>query len=873
MNLSEKNKAAKLLILFVITLVIYSCSTKKNNLVNRKYHRITAKYNGFFNGKESLKAGIKKLEENHKDDFSDVIPVFKTGDLTKSKTTHPYMNKAIEKGSIVIQRHSMLIKKKEHNKWIDDNYFMIGKAYFYKGEFNEAIKTFNYIKETYKKNPIKYEAALWLARCYSEKEDYVAAERELDQMQNDRKFPEKLEDELAVVLADFYLKQDNYILTIDELNTATKLIKRRKKKTRFYFILAQLNQQHQNYKKATTLYEKVIKANPEYEMVFNCKINKAQCVQGNNKHSEKVRKELLKMTRDDKNKEYLDQIYFAIAKMDLSIEDTTSAIESFKLSAEKSEFNDAQKARSFLELAQIYYAKSNYMSSSIYYDSTIVFMDNDHKDYNQTKEKQTLLAELAMYINTIALQDSLQTLAMMSEAERNSVIAEIIKAEQRRELEKQQEERARANQRFESNRFGGRENNFGQRTGGGRWYFYNPATLSFGHSEFMKKWGKRKNEDDWRRSDKKISTELENDSTAQNGKTNQEEGGVSKKDPQYYLDKLPLTKEKIEASNLSIMEAHYQAAMIYKNYLNENQKATNMLLGITERFPKNENYTPLAYYNLFLIYSENEKNKKAEKCKNDLLVKFPDSKYSKLLNEENYLSNIENEKKRQLTYYETTLLFYTNKDYVRTISRCDTANLNDKNRELKPKYNLLRALATSKTNDTISFKKQLNNIVKNHPETEVKKKAEEILAILDNPEKMLKTNLETETGTPYVFNNGEAHYFILLMPKENTDVNFIKTLLSDYHNEQYSIETFEISAMLFGKEKHLIMIKTFDDSDKAREYFSDFSRASKVNNELSKTESQKLLISTENFQHFFKHKDIESYYEFFTNNYLNESNN
>mgnify|MGYP002834281154 CR=1 FL=1 len=841
--------------------------------MNRKYHRTTTKYNGYFNGNESLKAGIRKVEENYKDDFSKIIPVFKIGDLTKNQAIHPYMNKAIEKGSIAIQSHSMSIKGREYNKWIDDNYFMIGKAYFYKGEFDEAIKTFNYIKERYKRAPIKYDAALWLARCFSEKEDFVAAEMELDALQTDRKFPEKLDDQLAVILADFYLKQENYILTLDELNTACKLIKKRKKKTRFYFILAQLNQKHQNYKKATIYYQKVINANPEYEMVFNCKINKAQCVQGHSKQSEKVRAELLKMTKDDKNKEYLDQIYYAIAKMDLTQEDSVLAIENFKLSAEKSEFNDVQKARSFLELAKIYYAKSDYMNSSAFYDSTIIFMDSEHKEYNQIKEKQLLLAELAGYINTINLQDSLQTLAGLSEAELSQVINKIIAAEQKKELEKQQQERQRASQRFESNRPEGRENNFGQKTSGGRWYFYNPATLSFGYSEFVKKWGKRKNEDDWRRSDKKISTELENDSTAQNQKQEEREGSTNKKDTKYYKERIPLTKEKMEASHLLIMEAHFQAGMIYKSYLSENKKAIKMLIALCERYPQNKNYPPLALYNLYVIYTEQSQNKKAENCKTKLLSNFPESKYSKLLNQPNYLANIEKLKKNQKTHYENTLLLYNNKKYTAVILECDSILIKTENKELKPKYDLLKALATGKSNDSIKFKKQLIEIVKSHPESEVKIKAEEIIALLENPEKMLKINKEIERGTPYIFEQAEAHYFMLIMPKEQTDVNFIKTLLSDYHSKQYSIETFEITATLFGQDRHLIMIKTFENSSLAADYYKDFSSASKVNNELSKTESQKLIISAQNFQHFFKYQDIERYYEFFINNYLVELSN
>lgn len=513
------------------------------------------------------------------------------------------------------------------------------------------------------------------------------------------------------------------------------------------------------------------------------------------------------------------------------------------------------------------------MNASAFYDSTIVFMDPEHKEYNETKERQGLLAELAGYINTINLQDSLQILAKMSEEGLAQVINQFIAEEQKKELEKQQLEKQNANQRFENNRFGERENNFGQRTSGGRWYFYNPATLSFGYSQFVKKWGKRKNEDDWRRSDKKISTELENDSTAQN--QNQEGGreSANKKDPQYYKDKIPLTKEKIEASNLMIMEAHYQAGMIYKSYLSENEKSVKILVSLCERFPENENYTPLAYYNLYLIYTEQNKNNKAKNCRERLLIKFPESKYSKLLNEPDYLAKIEQKKNSQKSHYENTLFLYNNKNYSAVIALCDSELIETENKELKSKYDLLKALAIGKSNDSLNFRKQLNEIVKNYPETEVKNRAEEIITLLDNPEKMLKINREIETGTPYVFNEGQVHYFILLMPKEQTDVNFIKTLLSDYHSERYNIETFEINAILFGQESHLIMIKTFSNSKMATEYFNAFPRASKVNNELSKTESKKLIISAQNFQYFFKHKDIKNYYEFFTNNYLSELNN
>ncbi len=872
MNLIKKNKNIKLLVLLVINMSFFSCSTKKNNFFSRNYHQTTAKYNGYFNGNESLKSGIRKLEENHKDDFTEIIPIFKTVDISKNKNIHPYMNKAIEKGSIVIQRHSMSIKGKERNKWIDDNYFMIGQAYFYKGEYDEAIKTFNYIKETYKKHKIKHNASLWLARCFSEKGDYVAAEMELDAIQADRRFPEKLSGQLALILADYYLKQENYILTLDELNTACELIKRKKEKTRLYFIIAQINQKHKNFKKANSYYQKVIKANPDYEMVFNCKINKAQCVPANTEQSIKVRGELLKMTKDDKNKEYLDQIYYAIAKMDLLKEDSVLAIENFKISAQKSLFNDSQKTRSFLELAKIFYEQGNYIIASSFYDSTITFMEIDHEQYYQIKEKQTMLAELSSYHNTITIEDSLQKLSTLPETELNNIINQLIAAEHQKEIAKQQEKRLRENQRFESGRYGGREKNFGEKTSGGRWYFYNPATLSFGYSEFIKQWGKRKNEDDWRRSDKKISNEIANDSLNQKENNKVVRKSTNKKEPEYYMDRIPLTKEKLKNSNQLIMEAYFQAGTIYKSYLNENKKAINLFTTLSDRYPKNNNYTPLTLFNLHTIYTELDKYNKAAKCKQELLTNFPQSRYSKILNDTSYLAKIEGEKQRSLEHYASTLELYNNQNFHKVIMECDSVFTINTNKELRSKYDLLKALAIGKVDNT-NFKKQLQKISKKYPDSEVKIKADEIISLLDNPEKMIKINQEIERGTPYIFDKDEEHYFIILTPKKDTDVNFIKTLLSDYHSNKYSIETFEISAVMFGNDQHLIMVKTFNGYKRAAAYYNTFTNASKVNNELLKTQNKKLLISASNFKYFFKNQDLEKYDKFFSNNYFREALN
>ena len=55
------------------------------------FHNTTTHYNWYFNGEETLKKSIKKLEENHQEDFNQLLPIF----LLERKDTeyHPHWTK------------------------------------------------------------------------------------------------------------------------------------------------------------------------------------------------------------------------------------------------------------------------------------------------------------------------------------------------------------------------------------------------------------------------------------------------------------------------------------------------------------------------------------------------------------------------------------------------------------------------------------------------------------------------------------------------------------------------------------------------------------------------------------------------------------
>ena len=853
-----KNSYINGLILALILLISPSCSTKKKSWVNRQYHNTTAKYNGYFNGNESIKDGLKKLHANHIDDYTTTISVFPTGDLKTAQKTNSYMDKAIQKGSIVIQRHSMKIKGTEYCKWIDDNYLMVGKAYFYKGDFEEAIKTFSFIINEYSKNEIRFEAALWLVRGYVEKGDFTSAESVLLDLLKDKKFPNKLDKELAVVAADFYVQKKDFTTATTELLNATELIKSKINKVRLNYILAQIYQYSNNYSLAQKHYELVLKSNPEYEMAFNAKMSLARSLESGNPDTKKMKEKLFKMTKDDKNKEYLDQIYYTIAEMEINNGDTLSAIENYTLSAVNSVENNSQKALSFLALGKIYFEKGSYKLASANYDSTIFYMDNDFRLYEEASARHLILTDLVSNINIVEMQDSLQMLAKLPKSEQSAVIGTIIQAEFEKERRAAEDQSLKQQMMYESGRNGGREEQFGSNTSGGQWYFYNPATLSFGMSEFRKKWGTRKLEDDWRRKDKKISTNFEIDSTSTDSTSVEAQ---NTKDPNYYLNQLPKTKEDFENSDSQIKEALYQLGVIYKEALNKIDLSTDNFGAIFTRFPTDEQYAALALYNVYINYLETN-NPKATNSKETLLSKYPNSIYAKMIVDPNYTSEILSKKDLAELNYQEIFLLYKENVFDQVLVK--TENISDE--KYKNKLLLLRALSFIQKEEMDRATTILNNI--SEEDEKVSQEAKYILDAINDPAKMKKANELALAGSPYLYRSNYQHMIILVLPKEGVDVTYLKTLISDFHTNSIGNEVFEISALLLGIDQHVLMIKSFENIKKSMDYYELFIEEGSVMEVLNKSEYKIMSISFENFQEFYKNKDTQGYHNFFTKNYL-----
>lgn len=852
------------ILLFFLT--TNSCSTKKKTFVHRKYHDITARYNGYFNGKQSLKYGIQKLEKAHKDDYSNTLPIYMHNNITNSTSHHAYIDKSIKKGSIVIQNHSINIRNKEYCKWIDDSYFLVAKSYYFKGQFLEAKKTFDFIKKKWKKTELAHESELWTAKCFIAMGDYQSSENILDQLQSKKKFPEKLDRDLHLTLADLYLRQNLFFDAADELKSACKLIKRKSKRARYYYIIAQIYQEAGNVKQSKKYFELVLKSNPEYEMVFNAKMNLARTLR-NKKDLSQMRVNLTKMIKDEKNKDYLDQIYFTIAEMDIIDKDSVSAIKNYTLSTKYSIDNDIQKSISFLQLGKIYYNRSDYISSKTFYDSAYTFMPEEHQYFEETKKTQKILEKLVDHLTTISLEDSLQKLSTLPELEVReivqSIIAEIVKKEQQELREKQ----SRANRGMLDR--GGRNSDFGTNTSGGKWYFYNPATLSFGLSEFRKKWGKRKLEDDWRRANKKTINTFDGDSSTLDKTKNQKNQDL--KSEQYYLEQIPKTKKEVSESNAKIINAYYQSSIIYKEELEEMRKSENMLEKLVRRFPNHEELTPLSYYLMYNLQLENKNISKSNKTKQTLIDKFPESNYAKSLLDSNYIQSVLDIKTKIALEYHNIHSYYLKDSFG--LSFYDSKiklqePVTEENSQYQSKYFLINILSDFKLNrDTLAFIKNLEEGSLKYPNTNTSERCEYLLSTLKNTKGLEDRNTTAILKTTYRYKHNTDHYLLILLPKEDTDINYIKTLVSDFNTKNYSVENLEINTMLMGLEQHILMVKTFQNTLDVSSYGNKLFSNADLLKEINKTTFKKIIISQQNFIEFYKNKDVDGYSRFFDNNY------
>ena len=675
MKIERPYRLVKVSAAVLMLAAIVSCSTQKNTASRRWWHSFHARYNTYYNGAQAYIDGSLEKETGNKDNFTEMIPLYTVSNKASREIGKGNFDRAIEKSQKAIKLHSIKKKpewhksrkktekdlewlnRREYNPFLWKAWMLMGRSQFHQGKFDEAASTFAYMARMYSTQPAIYgRARAWLAKCYVEQDWIYDAEDIINKIRRDS-VHWRAQKEWNYTYADYYLHTKRYEEAIPYLRNVIRHEMRRKQKAREWYLMGQIQALLGHKQEAYKAFRHVIRMNPPYELEFNARIAMTEVMAEG--QSKKMIGKLRRMARSDNNKDYLDQVYYAIGNIYLAEKDTANAIMAYEKGNEKATRSGIEKGVLLLHLGDLYWQQEKYSDARRCYGEAIGLLDKDRDDYKQLSERSKVLDALVPYTDAVHLQDSLQELARMSETDRNAAIDRVIEAlkkKEKEELRKQQEAEAEQQLAQQGANTGQQNNQTNTATTGtqkdGTWYFYNPIAVSQGKQTFQKLWGKRENVDDWQRVNKTVVatlnpeelTDEQRDSIAAAEAVQDSLENVpdsAQNDPhkrEYYLAQIPFTEEQVEASNTIIMDGLYNSGVIFKDKLDNLRLSEKQLRRITDQYPSYEMMDNV-YYHLYLLYMRRGDKATADIYLNRLKSDFAESSWTLLLSDPLYEEN------------------------------------------------------------------------------------------------------------------------------------------------------------------------------------------------------------------------------------------
>ncbi|OYU96879.1 MAG: hypothetical protein CFE21_00920 [Bacteroidetes bacterium B1(2017)] len=874
-----RNKNIVILLLLAFSWLA-ACSPTKDKWLNRKFHTLTGHFNVYFNGEQKLLDATKQIENSHVNNFNKILDVFPLGTPESAKAAGNVLDEAIKKFSKTIQMHTI-------GSYTDNAYFAIGQCRFYKQDYFASIETFQFMIGKYKDGPYTNLSTCWIARNYMGMNKPGEAEALMSLLLAKKTFKKEEVALIYATAADINIKQEKYTTAIDNLNAALKGKLDKNQKIRYHYILGQLCLQANKKPEATYHFNKVISYIPTYEYAFNATISLTRIFDLNDPRSvARVRKSLRRMARDEKNIDYLDQIYFEMGKLDLAQKNHPEAIKDFKKSVSSSTKNKNQKGMSYYELAKLYFDKKEFKHAQAYYDSTVLNFDPKHKQFNEIKETKIVLSELINNLTVYETEDSLQRLAMLSNDELNRKLDSWM-AEDKRKQElaaKEAKKKAKDAASMASNQsLATAPNTAIAGVGDNSWYFYNPALVNSGAAEFFsnKKWGQRLNEDYWRLAAKeKPRVETPNpgtDTSAGSKKDPEKKDPVEIKpeptqtsitgnaDRDKWIKNVPFTSSQKERSNAKILEALHNLGIMYYSRLKNPSESKKYFDLLQTKFPISE-YEPEAFYYLYKSNSDLKNQKIAEENRKNLITNYPEHPYSLLVQNKAIQSSENNSNKQLLADYEKMYRAYTEGNYAGAMDMKNTMDKTYPGNSLKPKIDLLNAFCIGKTKDREAFKKALQEVSATHKGLDVAKTAEDYLEVLNRDDKKAafigkdttNANLEfdLETETPF--------YYVLAINNKKIDFNEIVTQYAAFNDAYAADANLKVNSIMSNEGYQLVTIREFPNMKAAYDYLGILRATDFKNKKINYTENTpEYIISTKNFRKVLKDQKVEKFVDFF----------
>jgi tetratricopeptide (TPR) repeat protein len=925
---------ARFLVFSLLIILLASCSSTKNTGGTRWYHSFNTRYNVYFNGNEAYNAAWKTQLEGYAENYTETILMYPVSALPKDKeTTGGPFDKSIEKAVKAIKTHSIQAKpakqsgkqndrkykefrnRMEYNPFLHNAWMMMAKSQFHNGDFLQAASSFSYISRLYESQPeIAVPAKIWKARCYSELGWYYEADDILSKLNNDQ-LPKKTSDWFSTVYADYLIKQKQYTDAIPYLKIATKSEKNKLQRTREKYLLGQLYTLTGQKEMAFKTFKEVSGANAPYILELSAKIRQTEVYPGGN--TDKMANQLKKMAKSTKNKDYLDQIYYALGNIYMTVPDTTHAIESYELGVEKSTLNGLDKALNQIKLGDIYFTRREYVKAQPNYSEALTQLKKEDEAYPRVSKRSEVLDELVIHYEAVELQDSLQRLSRMTEDERlvvvQKIINDLIKKEKEAEEKAEQDEYSAQQQDLKAQQQNNQPAPLGVQppsSEANSFYFYSQQVVALGKNAFQQKWGRRKLEDDWRRRNKSnvgletmdvaenessenqelTADTIESEKPEEQADTLNTELSSDPKDPQFYLQQIPVTEEDLAASDLIIIDGLFNMSVIYKDRLEDNDLALETFETLNSRFPRNENKL-MAYYHSYLIYWRESNMEMANLYKNKIRSEFAESDFAIAMADPDYEYNQKMMQVMPDSLYRQTYEAYLEGHPNEIRKNYEEVSVKYNQSKLMPKFMFLHALSYVQTNDAEKFKSLLKELLEKYPTEDVSILAGEMmkgfqrgLLLTSSGDNMLArgslfnmrfgANSDSLALDSTVFFSPEKntpHELLLIYPKSSVNENILLFTVASFNFGNFIVNDFDLEKTEVG-EVGILQIKGFNNQDEVLQYLRMINQPEGYAKDL---EPSVLIapVSTDNYDILMKGKSLNEYMTFFEEHFSEGNEN
>lgn len=885
------------------------------------FQNLFTRDNYYFNADLKMDEALDNMQRFRQENFDSLLALYPYDPDRDSSVLSSDMDSIIQKASVGIQIHD------PRTRWADDLYLLLGQAYYYKADYENAASAFKYVvaledkyekkkksnkKRTSSKNnnsivqdendgffdfmkhrKVHNEAILWLARTYTEDKHPEDAETILDLVEADPNFQGSLQGRLALEKAYIRLTRKDYRGATEYLGVVAKdkdlpdWIRRRSA-----FINGQLNQRFERYDSAVVDYKEVLALNPKLDMGFYAKKNLATSLMMTGKNQDEAIDILEKVLKEGKYVKYYEQVYYVLGQLSLSNGDETKAVAYLKEGISSPKTSNEQKALSYATLGNIYYDQRRYEMAKSAYDSAVALQSGGTTDLMRTATRRSeALTTLTKPLRVIKDNDSLLYLASLSDKDQRSIVRKYIKMlEDRRRDSIFLAQNAGVNA-AKQNTSGNSKNNYEN------WYFTNAGQMQKGYNDFKQKWGNRPLVDNWRR----LSSGgfAKNDSDQENSIETDADGIPTEES---LLAAIPNDAGKQDELRKEVRDAYIEAANAYVKDLEDYPPGVNLLDTLDVRFPEHEHKAE-ALYLRYLVALRQDRLDEAQKYSNELLSKYGVTEWAKIVRPTEDGAGMNTNNETMIPFYDKTYSMLLDGQYEAALPRAKEGQRRFPDKEYQSRFQIIEAMSLAKLGELNTADSVLTVFMTTHtdPNDSLRSWAEAVLKYVSDTRTRLSklpqgntaggtdstaggnktagnnipktpnagntSNNTSSSSADYQLDMKEEHFVIFTFTAMEQRTMGVKAAIDDFNKFKFGSLNLSTDVNMLQGATGVVTISSFRNKNQALIYLNSLKKSDQVFREYDKSEYQLMMISAPNHKKLVESKNMGAYMMFYNKNY------